>query len=265
MHRIVFLTLTGLGLCSSMSQGAPVFEVKASSGPASTSDYFPEYAQAAAADMPFGDPETYPGAYQPLLGFIEPEELIVTSKPTEKSWRASTNLTSQTQNENGNALWFHFNFMLEDGSDPFSLADGSAKITSTDGVLDTTFSYADTSYSFWIQGLNYGPDGVFGTGDDVLVESGSSDQLVHAIRSVGIGIAYDASGYPDGTLDERLDEALSYVRSRAGDEITAEFTFDLGNRGIVRGSETVVIVPEPSSLSLLALCGCIMLKRRRRK
>ncbi|MDQ3014768.1 MAG: PEP-CTERM sorting domain-containing protein [bacterium] len=264
MHRIVFLTLIGLGLCSSMLQGAPVLDLKASSGPASTSDYFPEYAQAAAADMSFGDPETYPGAYQPLNGFIDPEQLIATSEPMEKSWRASTDLTSQTQNENGNYLWFHYNLMLEDGSDPFLLSAGSIRITSPDGILDTFDGFEDHEFSFYTQGTNYGPDCRFGTADDILVESGS-DTPVHAVRSVGVGIAYDASGYPDGPLDERVDEALSYVRSRAGDDITAEIEFDLGDRGTVTATQTVQIVPEPTSLSLLALFGVAVLKRRRRR
>lgn len=268
MRWVVLLAFIGLGLCSSVSKGAVVFETEASSGPVSTSDHFPEYGQLAAANMPSGDPETYPGAYQPLNGFIDPEELIATSVPSEKSWRASTNLTSFTANENGNYLRFHFNIMLEDGSDPFSLAKGSVRITSPDGILDTFDSFVDDEYSFYTQGVKYGPDGIFGTSDDELVEGGSSDQLVHAIRSVGVGVAYDASGYPEGTLDERLNEALSYVRSRGGDEITATFEFDLGDRGTVSATETVTIsseaLPEPAATGYLFL-GILALARRHRR
>lgn len=140
-----------------------------------------------------GDRDLDPAAYQAIGRPISPLEMIYTEY---NSWRASadpfptwTDLPAAFAQEQGNRI--HFGLQLtSDGTSDFALHDLSWSLDSNDDTdyFDQAANFANANYSSTRIGVNYGPDGVPGGGDDIVYDSGQDGSTkIHALTYVGIG------------------------------------------------------------------------------
>jgi len=109
--------------------------------------------------------------------------------------------------------------------------------------------YEFNSYTI---GIDYGPDGIKGTADDVLYTSGDASlYLIHELLYVGVGASFNASGAPGSTPQEQMQYTLDYIGCVG--------TFQVDNR--------YYLIPEPGTIALLAggLLGLLTLRRLRKK
>lgn len=158
-------------------------------------------------------PGLNPTAYRPLCsGLYMPRDVMVTSF---NSWWATENPGAPFGSEYGNRL--HFPLVIEgDGSlaNKFSLSDVNFDLTSTDGVLDYAGNLAGTTCNGTTRVcLDYGPDGIKGTPDDIVMINNEPDTtLMDALYYIGVGNAYwPGAGNPgagQGEIDTAINEIL---------------------------------------------------------
>jgi MYXO-CTERM domain-containing protein len=150
----------------------------------------------------------------------------------------------------------------------FSISQMSFNLTYDDANTSnySVFSVASYNYSSAYVGLNYGPDGVKGGGDDVLITSGVNTQLVNEVFGRGSGLGYEVlTSFPPsgGTNQDKID---LFIQTYFSDPhtFTGTYTIDgVSGSAFVRFNE----VPEPASLAiwgLLSLAGVGVFRRRRR-
>ena len=224
-----------------------------------------------------GTPDFDPAAYEAVTSQpISPRELVIT--PDFASWRGFAAPTPgwdgpsmQFAAENGNRVHFGLIIESDDDTTPFALDDLDwelnwldlpAKTPSTQ--VDTPFksgSFKDTMYSTSRVGVDYGPDGVLGGGDDSEITSGASTQLVDALYYVGIGDGFVAEDTGGGATDQAdIDKIVDglIVPQRL------KVTYMLGDTKMAMGS--VDILPEPGSfvIAIMAVLGGWSVIRRRR-
>lgn len=135
-----------------------------------------------------GNPDVHPGAYYTLNGFYEPKDVMVTSG---HSWEGSAYPEAPFDAENGNRL--HFPLSAEtDGSWCFTLQEVAFALTSSDGQLNFISDLAGTTLDGTNRvGVDYGPDGLKGSPDDIVYSGGEGDTTcVHALYYRGPGNAY---------------------------------------------------------------------------
>jgi len=174
--------------------------------------------------------------------------------------------------ELGNRLYF--NLHIAGNGQIFSISQLSLVASSTDVGNFLGFSVAAGMYNYssGYVGLNYGPDGMKGTGDDFFVTSGPNTQLVNELFARGSGNAPAVSNSDPGATDQdKIDNALA---SLPGNFIfNGAYTLSVDG-GDVNGSAFVVVsVPEPTTIVLSGLGGTALAfacvsqwkKRRRRK
>ena len=210
------------------------------------------------------DPATDPTGYEAFFNgqTIDAGNMIVTSF---NSWLGQASPTGAFANELGNRLKFGVSVKTTGGA-KFNLADidwsnvtldsGGGNIHSTSGTLQ--FDASTTYDGLQFYGVDWGIDGIEGTPDDVIVNSGEAGStLVNALVYFGLGRAFEPSG--TGTEQEQIDGLAAAL---AGSVTTGTYTI----AGETASSSIVIagIVPEPSSIALLGLGGLSLLFRRRR-
>lgn len=181
-------------------------------------------------------PGLNPSAYQPLCtGLYMARDAMVTSF---SSWWATENPGAPFGGEYGNRL--HFPLVIEgDGSlaNKFSLADVNFVLTSSDGVLDYAGDLVGTTCNGTTRVcLDYGPDGVKGTPDDIVMIDNEPDTiLMDALYYIGVGNAYwpGGPGDPlngqeaiDATVEHILDESVVITMEYAVYNATASIELE---------------------------------------
>lgn len=212
-----------------------------------------------------GDRDVTPTAYEQFSTgqAISINELIVSSFA---SWRGIANPAAPFDQENGNRLHFGLH-VLGDGSQQFSMSLIEYEITSDDGnSLGFAGDLNGSNYSTVRVGIDWGADRVKGGGDDTVITSGAGTQLVDEFMYVGVGNAFDASGKPGPTDQEKLDQTRQEVAPSFPIIVTGTYRLTDGVGGIVAtGTTFVQIVPEPSTSGLLlAVASMTFIWRRRR-
>lgn len=205
-----------------------------------------------------------PGQYNAVTsGWVLPGDVVVSSF---NSWRGVA--PGAYAGEFGNRL--HFGLLLLGNGQMFRLSNLWFGMSSTP---DNFFQFtggrgtADpfTSYNPWTVGIDYGPDGVPGGGDDTVYTSGAATQLVHALFYVGVGNSIDATSEPGATPQDQLNSAMNYV---SGMGITNRYCLydDIGDE-LVCSDSHIDIVPEPAPalLMLAGLGGLAAVRRFRRR
>ena len=152
-----------------------------------------------------GDPALTPTAYYRAL-FLDERMNIVTTFP---SWNGYANPGSRFgaafASEEGNRITFGLH-ILGNGT-KVKLSNLSRVMHSSDpsNIFAYTSNFLTASYSDRIVGIDYGPDGIKGTADDVRIISGLGTQAVDEIIYVGGGNAMandeaDCPGSDDTTM-----------------------------------------------------------------
>jgi hypothetical protein len=188
------------------------------------------------------------------------------------SWKLKanpgTNFGPAFASELGNRLYF--NIHITGNGQEFSLSQLSFTATSSDSgnFLGFTVGAGSYNYGSGFVGLNYGPDNIEGTSDDVFITSGPNTQLVDELFARGSGNAPAVlSSDPGATEQEKIDLAVASFPMPF--TFTGEFSLSTDG-GPVTGSAFVIVgVPEPATIVLTAaagasLAGCCYLRRRRK-
>ncbi len=214
-----------------------------------------------------GTRATDPTAYEIAGPFVQPSDFMVT---TFNSWQGVAGpLAAPFAGELGNRI--HFGLVASSVT-PFDLAQVSFSISSSDPA--NSLGYVDDLSGCNFNGItrvgvNWGPDGIKGTADDIVYTAGNvgNDQtLVNELFYVGAGNALwpggddPNPGNPAGGAQAAIADSTAYVMGNAPFSITGSYTI-LGNTE----SATVTVVPEPTTVSLLAfaLGGLALIRKRK--
>lgn len=217
---------------------------------------------------------TLPSYYEQIPNGANVPLWIATNFP---SWHAfadpGTVFGPAFANELGNRLYF--NTHINGNGFSFNLTQLSFQATSTDvgNFLGYSIPAGSFNYSPSFVGLQYGPNGVLGGGDDVLITGGPNTQFVNELFARGTGNAPEVlSTDPGATDQEKIDNARLLIPN---DFIfNGEYSLGVDDFGTFTGSAFVVVaVPEPATVAMTGLGGAALAfacvtqwkKRRRRK
>lgn len=220
------------------------------------------------------------------VSLVAPTEMIVTGVP---SWRGTSDPAAPFANERGNRMHFALSMVGQSSVNQFSLRDVGFEMTGISGS-GWNYNYAafnayggsdpdnetlfpvGYNYQPWRVGVQYGLNGVFGGGDDVILQNGQDGATpVNALFYFGVGDAYWAD-FDCGANPSLCDTAAK----RQGLIDTAANTMDANNfyltgryylgGSTVTGLATVVAIPEPSEIAMLlaglGLVGAVARRRR---
>ena len=135
-------------------------------------------------------------------------------------------------------------------------------ISSPDYNLSASVAAGVFPYTVEYVGIDYGPDRLKGTADDVRITSSLSTQLIDEYVGRGPGNAWWARNSTPGATDQARILTVANGAIAAGGTpfpFNAEYTL-----GAISAGATITFVPEPSSWMLLGL-GLLMLRQVRRK
>ena len=263
---LIFGTVLMMAL-GSVASGDPVLTVVASPAPNFVNfPSFVDYNTNALNSLEnglgeIGDRNLDPTAYEI---FDEGEqisifEVIVSSF---ESWRGVANPSVPFDQEHGNRLHFGLH-VLGDGVTQFRLEDLLFDISSTDGSLNFSGDFIGLDYNNFRVGVNWGADRMKGGGDDIYINSGAATQVIDELIYVGVGNAFNATGQPGGTDQEKIDSVPQSLLLPI--DVTGTYTLnDASGNLLGQGSTYVTVVPEPTGLTFLALSGLTVALRRRR-
>ncbi|MBS1817423.1 MAG: PEP-CTERM sorting domain-containing protein [Acidobacteria bacterium] len=172
-------------------------------------------------------------------------------------------------NEYGNRITFPL--WIDGGGSQFSISQLGFSATSTDPFNALGFSFAPGGYNYTTAyvGLDYGTDGIKGTGDDAWITSGANTQLVNELFGRGSGNSFAA--YCPGCSLADQQAAINDVAAYPGSDFTFTGTYYLeeNTRRLAEGSAVLAVtpVPEPASMLLLAtgLVGTVRAARKSRE
>jgi hypothetical protein len=222
------------GMSTSPAAAQPVsFEVFAAfapNGAPNTSPSWTPYVQNAIGALQLGvtsvgDRLVDPAAYEVVTDSITPLEMFYTDF---NSWRGMADpnpeyalLGSPFLAETGNRI--HFGVHIQtDGTSEFSLMDLSWSLDSNDGTnwFDQAGDFSQALYSATRVGVNYGLDGVRGTGDDVVYDGGELGSLsIHELMYIGVGEGF-AAITGDGIDDQdSIADNIRDLLTTAGDAV----------------------------------------------
>lgn len=180
------------------------------------------------------------------------------------SWKGVANPGAPFGSELGNRMLFGLH-ILGNGQ-TFSIDNLKFDATSTGDAngLAFGFGYGSYNYSNDYVGIQYGGDGLKGGGDDILITSGLSTQLVNELIGRGSGSSYAAYSADPGPTDQDRINAVAEHPDAQWDTFAGVYTLRGFTSGDLLGSGTFNAVPEPGTMAALGL-GALALLRRRKK
>jgi len=198
--------------------------------------------------------EDKPTVYCPLFdGSVETRWLV----PRDSSWAAVDTpenvYGSAFANEDGNVLWSFARIV--DMSTSLTLHDVRyERVVDENGPVEfaSSGSYAGSSYEWSLAraviGIDYGPDGAYGGGDDTTYTSENGTTPVNEIRIFAdFGLALDGSTYP-GSSQAQLDNAVADLDGFAPFDLSNEYrVVDEDGSTIAGSGATITIISSENS------------------
>lgn len=260
-NLIMFVAVVTMALSTSV-QGGVTLDVVASSAPnygTTTWNAHLAYALPAIENgwSVNGDRSIDPAGYEAAPAVVDPWEIAVTSFV---SWRGDVNPTGAFANEHGNRMHFGLH-AFGDGTSQFTLEDLTFDMHSSDPTDSLIWQGDFIGYSYngtTRYGIDWGPDRVKGSGDDIVYLTGNGTTLVDELVYIGVGNAWWPGGGPVPDPQAEMDDYYDWIVSEQPIEVTCSYSL-----GTFSGSDMVTVVPEPATLSLLVLGGAALLRRRR--
>ena len=215
-----------------------------------------------------GDRNSNPAKYEPVMGVVDPSEMVFT--PEFNSWRgaADPNTTFTTNvavaNEHGNRIHFGTHIAGTDGMQ-FSLHDVKWSLDSDDAddFFDQSGDFVGENYTSARIGIDF-VDGIKGNGNDLVYDAGQSGALaVDELYYVGVGEGFLSEN--QAAINDQADIDLTLAAIFAGCdgcEVHLTGSYMVGDDS---GSGRVTLfVPEPSSI-VLVVAGLLGMLNVRRK
>lgn len=129
--------------------------------------------------------------------------------------------------------------------------------------LDYAGDFIGLTYNSRRYGILYGGNGIYGGGDDTYITSGAGTQMVDMLVYVGVGNATEAlSTAPGATNQDKIDGVAAMIPTH---DLTMTYTIN-DDVGSTSGSAMTHFeaVPEPATMSLLAVPALALLRKRRK-
>lgn len=196
-----------------------------------------------------GDPTMSPAAFV-AVDKVHAGQLLVTGF---HAWDGFLAPAKPFDRERGVRL--HFPVRIVGNGTKFRLADLSIAIDSTDpnDSLDWSASGSDATYSKQRVGIDYGPDGVRDTDDDVVYSNGESPtQPIDELIYVGAGIAAECTDKWQGaTREEKISKAIENLMGSSGSPFQLNVKYTLaspaGGSVLATAETSVQVVAMPST------------------
>jgi len=191
-----------------------------------------------------------PGYYSQLGGFFTPNEVIGTNF---YSWLGQAPPPPLYASEYGNMLYY--GLVIYGNGTQFTLSD----ITFNDdfyGNIGPTELLANVAFGARLIGINYGPDGVPGGGDDTIyngtVAIGTPSTLLDALYFSGFGDQFYVAGQGSLAANQTaLADAIAEINNACCAYSTGTYTLTLGGHAFV--IEGTLNTPEPGTVALVGL------------
>lgn len=184
-----------------------------------------------------------PGYYSQLSGFFTPNEVIGTNF---YSWMGQAPPPPLYATETGNMLYY--GLVIYGNGTEFTLSD----ITFNDdfyGNIGPTELLANVAFGARLIGINYGPNGVPGGGDDIIyngtVAVGTPSTLLDALYFSGFGDQF----YVDDPT--KLASDIADISNACCAYSTGTYTLTVGGHTFV--IEGTLNTPEPGTVALVGL------------
>ena len=149
------------------------------------------------------------------------------------------------QTELGNRI--HFGVHITDADTDFALQNLSWKLDSDDpnNYFDQQGTFASANYSNTRVGINYGIDGIKGTADDVIYDSGESGAtLVNELIYVGVGDGFSALSGDGINNQDSINANLRDLLTQCPNcliQLGGEYTLSVPGQTPIVASDTVAI------------------------
>ncbi len=199
-----------------------------------------------------GDRSVSPDAYEVAAGSIPLTEMIHTEFP---SWQASANpsatwasLPDAFKGELGNRIHFGTHIKAVEAGRTLALGELFWELDSDDetNFFDQKGSFVTASYSPTRVGINYGPDGQPGGGDDRIYKNGETGVIrVHELLYVGVGEGFFSQEPNPASDQDDINETLRSLLQSCDEE---ECTFSLSSSytvAKVTGTGSIDVLIEP--------------------
>jgi hypothetical protein len=185
-----------------------------------------------------------PSYYAQIASFAA-TDVIGTNFPY---WKGELNPIGLFAGQTGNGL--AFGTAIYGNGQQFSMDN----VSYADNFFGHPFSANLSAYGYGprMVGINYGPDGIRGTADDVVYNTpGNASSLVDALFFSGVDIQFFVANSAD------LPAAIAGIQDATTPYASATYTVRIGDSS-TSGSDQVEMVPEPATLSLAGL-GVLLL------
>ena len=256
----LFALVVGLTFWAGAALAGPIVYVVPSISPdpvlnLSTYDAWSGNALTALQDGTTTNGAAGPSYYAQIASFAA-TDVIGTNFPY---WKGQLNPAAPFDTQTGNGL--AFGVAIYGNGQQFTMGH----VSYADDFFGSTFTTNLSAYGYGARmiGINYGPDGIRGTADDIVYDGtgptpGTATDPVDALFFSGVDIQFYVADPAD------LSAAIAQILAATSPFASATYTVQIGE-SISTGTSQIEMVPEPATLSFGGLGVLLLGLAARRK